>query len=85
MGWSKHHKNGLIHHSPQDCCQGYTLVTTTRGNFANLIDIDGRDNRPRRLHGEVTGVLQVHRSYNGSTSGSYSVIIGVKKGYDDAD
>ena len=31
------------------------------------------------------GVLQVLRSYIGSTSGSYSVIIGVKTGYDDAD
>ena len=42
MGWSKHHKNGLIYHSPDDCCQGYTLVTSTGGNFANLIDMEGR-------------------------------------------
>ncbi len=42
MGWSKHHKNGLIYHSPQDCYQGYTLVTPTSGNFANLIDMEGR-------------------------------------------
>ena len=42
MGWSKHHKNGLIYYSPQKCSQGYTLVTPTGGNFANLIDMEGR-------------------------------------------
>ena len=42
MGWSKHHKNGLIYCSLQDCYQGYTLVTTIGGNSANLIDLEGR-------------------------------------------
>ena len=42
MGWSKHHKNGLIYYSPQKCSQGYTLVTPTGGNFVNLIDMEGR-------------------------------------------
>ena len=42
MGWSKHHKDGLIYYSPQDCSQGYTLVTPTGGNSANLIDMEGR-------------------------------------------
>ena len=42
MGWSKHHKNGLIYYAPQHCYQGYTLVTTTSGTFANLIDMEGR-------------------------------------------
>lgn len=42
MGWSKHHRNGLIYHSPQDCYEGYTLVTSTGGNFTNLIDMEGR-------------------------------------------
>ena len=27
MGWSKHHKNGLIYYSPRECNLGYTLVT----------------------------------------------------------
>ena len=42
MGWSKHHKNGLIYHAPQACYPGYTLITTNGGDFANLIDMQGQ-------------------------------------------
>ena len=42
MGWSKHHKQGLIYHAPQATNPGYTLITTTGGKFANLIDLEGR-------------------------------------------
>jgi len=42
MGWSKHHKKGLIHYSPGDSYEGYTLVTPTGGTSANLIDMEGR-------------------------------------------
>lgn len=43
MGWSTHHPFGLIYNAPHSCYQGYTLITTTRGNFySNLIDMEGR-------------------------------------------
>ena len=43
MGWSLHHKTGLIHSSPQQTYRGYTLVATNRGGYhANLIDMEGR-------------------------------------------
>ena len=42
MGWSKHHKQGLIYHAPQATDPGYTLFTTNGGNFSNLIDQEGR-------------------------------------------
>ena len=41
MGWSSHHKNGLIYYNPQLSYRGYTLVATNRGgSFANLIDME---------------------------------------------
>ena len=42
MGWSNHHRNGLIHYAPQHCYRGYTLLTTNGGNYVNLIDMEGR-------------------------------------------
>ena len=43
MGWSSHHKNGLIYYNPQNSYRGYTLVATNRGGcYANLIDMEGR-------------------------------------------
>ena len=43
MGWSLHHKTGLIHCSPQQAYRGYTLFSTNRGGYhANLIDMEGR-------------------------------------------
>ncbi len=43
MGWSSHHKIGLIHYNPQQSYRGYTLVATNRGGYhANLIDMEGR-------------------------------------------
>ncbi len=42
MGWSIHHPIGLIYYAPQHCYLGYTLVTTTGGNHATLIDMEGR-------------------------------------------
>ena len=43
MGWSRHHKIGLIHYNPQQSYRGYTLVATNRGGYhANLIDMEGR-------------------------------------------
>ena len=42
MGWSNHHKNGLIHYAPQNCYRGYTLITTNSSNYVNLIDMEGR-------------------------------------------
>ena len=43
MGWSSHHKNGLIYYDAQRSYRGYTLVATNRGgSFANLIDMEGR-------------------------------------------
>ena len=42
MGWSRHHKIGLIHYNPQQSYRGYTLVATNRGGYhANLIDMEG--------------------------------------------
>ena len=41
MGWSRHHKNGLIHNSPQRSWAGYTLTTTRGGNYANLLNMRG--------------------------------------------
>jgi len=43
MGWSLHHKSGLIHYAPQHSFRGYTLLTTNRGGaHANLIDMQGK-------------------------------------------
>ena len=43
MGWSRHHKTGLIHYAPQHSFRGYTLLTTNRGGtHANLIDMEGK-------------------------------------------
>ena len=42
MGWSNHHPNGLIHHSPQDAYRGYTLITNVSGHDTLLIDMEGR-------------------------------------------
>ncbi|MCY4367567.1 MAG: aryl-sulfate sulfotransferase [Chloroflexi bacterium] len=42
MGWSSHHKDGLIYHSPQHSYRGYTLLTTNGSNYVKLIDMEGR-------------------------------------------
>ena len=42
MGWSTHHPTGLVYHAPQHSYRGYTLVTNLRGQYANLIDMEGR-------------------------------------------
>ena len=43
MGWSRHHKNGLIYYNPNQSCRGYTLVANNRGgSCAHLIDMEGR-------------------------------------------
>lgn len=42
MGWSRHHKNGLIHHSIMRSHAGYTLTATRGGNYANLLDMEGQ-------------------------------------------
>ena len=42
MGWSQHHKNGLIHYAPQHSFRGYTLTTNVGGRWANLLDMEGR-------------------------------------------
>ena len=43
MGWSRHHKIGLIHYNPTNSYRGYTLLATNRGGYyANLIDMEGR-------------------------------------------
>ena len=41
MGWSRHHKNGLIHGSLQRSWPGYTLTATRGGLYANLLDMRG--------------------------------------------
>ena len=42
MGWSSHHKNGLIYHASQGSYRGYTLLTTNGSNYVKLIDMEGR-------------------------------------------
>ncbi len=42
MGWSSHHKDGLIYHAPQNAYRGYTLLTTNGSNYVKLIDMEGR-------------------------------------------
>ena len=42
MGWSIHHPVGLIHHSPAFSHKGYTLLFNNTGNFAALVDMEGR-------------------------------------------
>lgn len=43
MGWSEHHKIGLVYYAPQGCDRGYILFCNSfGGNYAYLIDIDGR-------------------------------------------
>ena len=42
MGWSSHHKDGLIYHAPRNCYRGYTLLTTNGSNYVKLIDMEGR-------------------------------------------
>ncbi len=41
MGWSTHHRNGLIYYAPQHSYRGYTLITSSRGKDAYLIDMEG--------------------------------------------
>jgi len=41
MGWSTHHRNGLIYYAPQRSYRGYTLLTSSRGTDAYLIDMEG--------------------------------------------
>ena len=52
MGWSRHHRFGLLHHDPERAFQGYTLVVPNGGlgapaengadGYAALVDMDGR-------------------------------------------
>lgn len=42
MGWSVHHRSGLIHYTPKHSYRGYTLFTNQRGTQTNLIDMEGR-------------------------------------------
>ena len=42
MGWSKHHKVGLIHHDASKTFDGYTLFANSNGKDAYLIDMEGR-------------------------------------------
>jgi hypothetical protein len=42
MGWSVHHRNGLIHYTPKHSYRGYTLFTNQRGTQTNLIDMEGQ-------------------------------------------
>ena len=42
MGRSLHHPVGLIHSSPKESYEGYTLFTTNRGDHATLVDMQGR-------------------------------------------
>ncbi|HJO82516.1 MAG: hypothetical protein QGG34_10225 [SAR202 cluster bacterium] len=42
MGWSKHHKFGLIHKTPAATYRGYTILTVSVGDQAMLVDMDGR-------------------------------------------
>ena len=42
MGRSLHHPVGLIHGSSGEACEGYTLFTTTGGDHATLVDMQGR-------------------------------------------
>ena len=42
MGWSQHHKNGLIYYAPQHSFRGHTLTSNVGGKWANLLDMEGR-------------------------------------------
>ena len=42
MGWSIHHKTGLLHHDDSHAFQGYTLIAMSGGDTAYLIDMEGR-------------------------------------------
>ena len=42
MGWSTHHPNGLIYYASQHSYRGYTLITSSRGTDAYLLDMEGR-------------------------------------------
>ena len=42
MGWSQHHKDGLIYYAPQHSFRGYTLTSNVGGKWANLLDMEGR-------------------------------------------
>ena len=42
MGWSQFRKTGLTFHSPGQSFKGYTLVAPLAGDFAVLLDMDGR-------------------------------------------
>jgi hypothetical protein len=42
MGWSKHHRRGLIYAAPQRCASGYTLLANVSGGYdAYLVDLAG--------------------------------------------
>ena len=42
MGWSKHHRRGLIYAAPQRCYNGYTLLANVSGGYdAYLVDLAG--------------------------------------------
>ena len=42
MGWSQHHRNGLIYYAPQHSFRGYTLTTNVGGKWANLLNMEGQ-------------------------------------------
>ena len=42
MGWSIHHKTGLLHHDDSRAFHGYTLIAMSGGDTAYLIDMEGR-------------------------------------------
>lgn len=42
MGWSVHHKKGLLYHDPAKAFVGYTLIAMSGGTETYLIDMAGR-------------------------------------------
>ena len=42
MGWSIHQPTGVRFHPPPRCYLGYTLVTTSGGDHATLLDMEDR-------------------------------------------
>ena len=66
MGWSIHHPVGLIHHSPAYSQKGYTLLFNNTGNFAALVDMEGRVCHRWEHHG---GLAYVKLLPNGNLLG----------------
>ena len=62
MGWSIHHKTGLLHHDDSHAFQGYTLIAMSGGDTAYLIDMEGRVcHRWHHEDGLAYGVLLAQR------------------------